>query len=349
MTTLKKIKAGIIGAASLTAEVLIKHLVKHKFVEISILVSENFAGKKIQNIFPQFKNIVDITFSEYLPEKIIKECDVIFLCKGGGEGIEKTAQLYNLANNKDTKFIDLSCDFRLKDISLYKKWYNFEHKFPEITKDAVYGLPEIKLNQIKKAKIVANPGCYPTSVILGVAPLFEENIIDKKYIVVDAHSGISGAGRTLQERSHSLQVLENIFVYKVGSHPHIPEIEQELSLLAKNKIKITFLPHIASFKYGMMTTVYTKCKKKISWDDLFGLYSKFYGNKSFVRLYCEDTYPEVQNVVGTNFCDIGFKIDERTGNLIIISCIDNLMKGASGQAIQNMNIMFGFDEKEGLL
>lgn len=343
---MKKIKVGIIGGASLVAEFLLKILLSHKYTEVSGIISLNYAHQKIHDVFPKFKKIIDIEFSEYLPGEIIKKSDIVFLCKSE---IEKTAELYNLAKEKNIKFIDLSGDFRLKDIGLYKKWYNFEHKFPQVLKDAIYGLPEIYQEKIKKAKFVANPGCYPTSVILSIAPLLINNLIDKKYLIVDAHSGVSGAGRTPNERNLAVQVLENISAYKVGKHQHIPEIEQELSLLLKEKIKITFVPHIASFKYGMMTTIYTKPKKKLKWDDLYNSYLKFHNNKPFIRIYNENTYPEVQNVVGTNFCDIGFKIDERTNTLIIISCIDNLIKGASGQAVQNMNIMFGLKETEGLL
>ncbi len=337
---------GIIGGASITAEFLLKILLSHKYTEVSVVVSENYAHKKIHDVFHKFKKTMDIKFSEYLPGEIIKKSDIIFLCKSE---TEKTVELYNLAKEKNIKFIDLSGDFRLKDIGLYKKWYNFEHKFPNVLKDAIYGLPEIYQEKIKKAKFVALPGCYPTSVILGIAPLLINNLIDKKYLIIDAHCGVSGAGRTPNERNLAVQVLENIFAYKVGKHQHIPEIEQELSTIANSKIKITFLPHIASFKQGMMTTIYTKPKKKLKWDDLYNLYLKFYNNKPFIRIYNENTYPEVQNAVGTNFCDIGFKIDERTDTLIIISCLDNLIKGASGQAVQNMNIMFGFKETEGLL
>lgn len=336
---------GIIGGASITAEFLLKILLSHKYTEVSGVTSLNYAHQKISDVFPKFKKIIDIKFSEYLPGEIIKKSDIIFLCKSE---IEKTAELYNLAKERNIKFIDLSGDFRLKDIGLYKKWYNFEHKFPEILKDAIYGLAEIYQEKIKKTKFVANPGCYPTSVILGVAPLLTNNLIDKKYLIVDAHSGVSGAGRTPNERNLAVQVLENIFTYKISTHQHIPEIEQELSTLSKEKIKITFVPHIASLKYGMMTTIYTRPKKKLKWDNLYHLYSKFYENKPFIRIYNENTYPDVQNVVGTNFCDVSFKIDERTNILIIISCIDNLTKGASGQAIQNMNIMFGLKETEGL-
>jgi N-acetyl-gamma-glutamyl-phosphate reductase len=265
--------------------------------------------------------------------------------------LEQTSNLVNkaLKMKAKIKFIDLSADFRLKDINLYEKWYAFSHNNEDLLKKAVYGLPEIYYQKIKDAFFIANPGCYPTCSILSVAPLFANEFINKEeVIIIDAICGVSGAGKKENGRNLAIEVEENIKPYKIGLHPHTPEIEQELGSLNQDKVSVMFAPHVASFKYGMLTTSYIKLRRKTPFKDIIEKYYEFYEGKPFIRICKQEEYPEIQNVVGTNFCDIGIQVDERTNTCIAMGCIDNLFKGASGQAIQNMNIMFGFDETEGL-
>jgi len=330
---------------------LLKLLVNHPFVIISLLVSETKYGKKAGDIHKFLGNILDLKTVKYNPDAVIKNCDVVFLTKHHGEFLGKTSVLVNKAQKAESniKFIDLSADFRLKDINLYKKWYDFEHTDKNLLKKAVYGLPEIYNQNMKDAFFVANPGCYPTCAILSTAPLFVNKFVDKKEtVIIDAICGVSGAGNQRNGRNLALEVEGNIIPYKIGIHPHTPEIEQELGFLSKNKVSVMFAPHVASFKYGMLTTSYIKLQKKIPLKEILEKYYEFYKDKPFIRICKQGENPEIQNVEGTNFCDIGIQVNERTNTCIAMGCIDNLFKGASGQAIQNMNIMFGFDETESL-
>jgi N-acetyl-gamma-glutamyl-phosphate reductase len=349
--TKEKIRVGIIGAASLSSGVLLKLLSNHPYVIISLLVSETEYGKKVGDIHKFLGDILDLKTVKYNPNEIIKNCDVVFLSKHHGEFLKKTSALVDKARKAEAniKFIDLSADFRLKDINLYKKWYDFEHSNKNLLYKAVYGLPEIYHQKIKDAFFVANPGCYPTCAILSTAPLFVNKLVNKEETVItDAICGVSGAGKKRNERNLALEVEENIIPYKIGIHPHTPEIEQELGFLIKNKVSVMFAPHVASFKYGMLTTSYIKLQKKMLLKDIVKKYYEFYKDKPFIRICKQGENPEIKNVEGTNFCDIGIQVNERTNTCIAMGCIDNLFKGASGQAIQNMNIMFGFDETEGL-
>jgi N-acetyl-gamma-glutamyl-phosphate reductase len=343
----KKIRVGIIGAASLSSGVLLKLLANHPSVIISLLVSETKYGKKVGDIHKFLGDILDLKTVKYNPGAVIKNCDVVFLSKHHGEFLGKTSALVNKAQKakSNIKFIDLSADFRLKDINLYKKWYDFEHTNKNLLKKTVYGLPEIYNQKIKDAFFVANPGCYPTCAILSTAPLFANELVNKEEtVIIDAICGVSGAGKQRNGRNLALEVEENIIPYKIGIHPHTPEIEQELGFLIKNKVSVMFAPHVASFKYGMLTTSYIKLRKKTPLKDILKKYYEFYKDKPFIRICKQGENPEIQNVEGTNFCDIGIQINERTNTCIAMGCIDNLFKGASGQAIQNMNIMFGLDE-----
>ncbi len=347
----EKIRVGIIGAASLSAGVLLKLLANHGSVITTLLVSDTKYGEKVGDIHKFLRDILDIKTVKYNPDEIIEKCDVVFLLKHHGEFLKETSVLVNEAQKakSNIKFIDLSANFRLKDIDLYQKWYDFKHTNENLQKIAVYGLPEIYNQKIKDAFFVANPGCYPTCAILSVAPLFANKLINKEQIVIiDAISGVSGAGKRQSGRNLAIEVEENIIPYKITVHPHTPEIEQELGILIRENVRVMIAPHVAPFKYGMLTTTYIKLQKKISFKDIINKYYAFYKDKPFIRICKQGEYPEIQNVEGTNFCDIGIQIDERTDMCIAMGCIDNLFKGASGQAIQNMNIMFGFDETEGL-
>lgn len=347
----EKIRVGIIGAASLSSGLLLKLLTNHKCVDITLLVSETKYGKKVGDIHKFLGDILSLRTVNYNPDKVIENCDVVFLSKHHGEFLKKTSALVNKAQKakSNIKFIDLSADFRLKNISLYKKWYDFEHTNKDLLKKTVYGLPEIYYQKIKDAFFIANPGCYPTCTILSTAPLFANKLVRKEEtVIIDAICGVSGAGKKRNGRNLALEVEENIKPYKIGIHPHTPEIEQELGLLTQNKVNVMFAPHVASFKYGMLTTSYIKLQKKILIKNVIKKYYEFYKDKPFIRICKQEEYPEIQNVEGTNFCDIGIRVDERTNTCIAMGCIDNLYKGASGQAIQNMNIIFGLNETEGL-
>lgn len=351
-----KIKVGIIGASGITGEKLISLLLKHNSVSIEILASESGIGKQCGEIHKNLNGLINKKFENPELEEIVELCDCVFLCKGHGEFVKNTIELIKLSSlvKKKVKIIDLSSDFRLKNSSDYEKWYKFTHPDASLLKNAVYGLPELYYKEIKVATLVANPGCYPTAIILGLAPLFEKNLVSENKVFINACSGVSGAGTKPNDRNIALQVLENIMPYKVCNHQHIPEIEQELNKLSKKEVSVVFAPSIVPFKDGILATSFVTLDKKVKKEDIHNLYKEFYTSVSsknckFVRIYKLGEYPEVKNVVGTNFCDIGFEVDDKNSALVIISAIDNLIKGASGQAVQNMNIMFGLDETEGLV
>lgn len=317
-----------------------------------MLVSNSQPDIDIGEIHKFLKNVFNIKTVKYDPDQVIDNCNCVFLSKNHGEFQEETSKLVDKALEKkaNIKFIDLSADFRLKDISLYETWYHFKHTNADLLQKAVYGLPEVNYQKIKEAFFIANPGCYPTCTILSVAPLFVNNFVDANAgIIVDAISGVSGAGKKINGRNLAMDIESNIKAYKIGIHPHTPEIKQELEFLMQGKIKsVLLVPHVASFKYGMITTTYLNLSKKLSQDEILERYHDFYKEKPFIRIYKKGEYPEIQNVEGTNFCDIGIQLHEKTNTCIVIGCIDNVIKGAVGQAIQNMNIMFGLNETEGL-
>src|SRR3989339_72 len=328
------INAAIVGAKSYTGEELIKILFKHPKVKI-ISLSGRMQGnsKHICEIYPYLKGQVDILCEDINEEKIAKESDIIFTALPHKVSMEIVAKFLKLGK----KVVDLSADFRIKDPEIYEKWYETKHIFPELLKKAVYGLPELYREKIKKTNLVANPGCYPTTIILGCYPILKENIVNKKNIIIDSKSGISGGGREFVKTYQS----PNTYAYKIGGiHRHIPEIEQEL------KCRVTFTPHVIPQERGMLSTIYLNLKKVISVNEIIRIYKKYYEGEPFVRIVESAQTKEIEN---TNYCNIAINIDKRTNNIIITSVIDNLVKGASGQAVQNMNIMCGFDEKEGLI
>ncbi|MFH1540979.1 MAG: N-acetyl-gamma-glutamyl-phosphate reductase [Elusimicrobiota bacterium] len=339
---MKTIDVAVVGAKGYAGEELIKILLKHSQVKITSL-SGRMDGKPkhISEMYSYLKGKLDIFCEDIDEKKIADNSDVIFTALPHKVSMEIVSKFISL--NK--KVIDLSADFRLKDPAVYEKWYKTKHTNSNLLEKAVYGLPEIYRKKIKKAKLVANPGCYPTTIILGCYPLLKENLVNKKKIIIDSKSGISGGGREFVKnyREH------NCYAYQVGGiHRHIPEIEQELShiLHPTSNICISFTPHIIPQEKGMLSTIYLQLKKEIFLADVIAIYKKYYENEPFVRI-AETSM--TKNVVNTNYCDIAINKDERTNTLIITSAIDNLIKGAAGQAVQNMNIMFGFNEQEGLV
>ncbi|MCX5782385.1 MAG: N-acetyl-gamma-glutamyl-phosphate reductase [Elusimicrobia bacterium] len=338
------IKIGIIGITGFTGEELLKILLKHKNVKISVLQGRTSSEvKPLKQIYPNLSQI-DINCEPLDIKGLSDKCDVVFLALPHRISFEIVPEIIKAGK----KVIDLSADFRLNDGQIYEKWYGSKHTATHLLTEAVYGLPEIYREKIKKAKLIANPGCYPTSVILACAPAMKKNIVESSSLIVDSKSGISGAGRKAAEEYFQKEH-PNFRAYNIGGiHRHIPEIEQELSKVVGEKVVLTFTPHIIPIERGMLSTIYLDLKKKISTADIISLYSEFYKNEPFVRVLKEGELPSTKNVVNTNFCEIGLKVDDRINRLIVISAIDNLIKGASGQAVQNMNIMFNLGEEEGL-
>ncbi|UCD84393.1 MAG: N-acetyl-gamma-glutamyl-phosphate reductase [Deltaproteobacteria bacterium] len=343
---MKKVRVGVLGAASLTSETLIRFLIGHPSVEITSLNSDTFPGEKVEKAHPIFKNFNLPDLSEFDPNKMKKDCDLVFSAKPPKHGFFYISQLLE----RGVKVIDLSADFRLKDPEIYFKFYNRKHEKPELLKEAVYGMPELYLDKIKTADLIANPGCYPTGIILGCAPLLKEKLVSPPNIIINAISGASGAGRTDKGRNLFLDIHSNILPYQWGTHPHTGEIEQELFRLYGEPVSIFFTPNVGPFEHGIVTYIYLSLKdKRIDDKALYLKYKKFYQGKSFVRVFSPDEdLPQVKNIIDSNFCDIGIRFDKKTKTCVIVTVIDNEVKGAGGQAIQNMNIRFGFDETDGL-
>jgi len=337
------IKVGVAGASGYTGLELIRLLANHTKVELSVLTSQTYQNNSIADVFPSLNGVVDINLQS-LDLKTLQSCDVVFLALPHTTGMDLLPELME----SDCKVIDLSADYRLKNPDDYLEWYSLTHTHPGLLSQVVYGLPELNREKIKNAQGVANPGCYPTSVILALAPLLKTDWVDLKSIISDSKSGISGAGRKTSITTHFSEANEGLTPYSLINHRHTPEIEQELSNLAGKPVKISFSPHLAPMNRGMLSTIYINLTNKLNDEYLIEHYKKFYSNEFFVRILSKDKFAKTHSVSGSNFCDIGIKIDNRVNRLVITSAIDNLIKGASGQAIQNMNIMLGFEEKTGL-
>jgi len=338
-----KLKVGIVGVTGYVGKELIRILIQHEKVEITSLSAKIDATIPISKIFPEFKHIIDVDCINFEnADEIAEVVDVAFLALPHTVSMNIVPKFLD----KGKKVIDLSADFRLRNAKVYEQWYNVKHNCPELINEAVYGLPELYSDEIKKANLVANPGCYPTSAILGLAPLLREGLIEAKGIVIDAKSGISGAGREPSLKTHFPERNESLCAYSVGTHRHIPEIEQELSRLEMKEIKVTFVPHLIPMDRGILSTIYLFLNKKVKVNELFGLYREFYSSYPFIRI--TDEFPETKWVIGSNYCDINIRKDEKTEQIVILSTIDNLIKGASGQAVQNMNLMYGFEETLGI-
>lgn len=338
---MKKIKVAIVGATGYTGAELVRMLVRHSFIELTTLTTRQYAGKKFYQVFPSFTGICDLVCSEYKDPETI-DADLVFSALPHHESAPIVREL--VINGK--KVIDLSADFRLKSLETYKKWYG-EHPCFELINKSVYGLPEIYRDEIKNAQIVANPGCYPTSALLPLYPLIKERIIDLKKIIVDSKSGVSGAGRSLSLKTHFCEVYGGFKAYNVTQHRHQPEIAEQASFFANSNVEIIFTPHLLPIKRGILSTIYASMKKSLEEKDIYNIYRQYYSQERFIRIF-EDELPSIEGVVGSNYCDIGVRINKETKTIIIISVIDNLVKGASGQAIQNMNVMFGFPEETAL-
>lgn len=338
------LNCAVIGATGYTGIELIKILARHSKVRITGLTTRQQESIPVQQLVPALPSSFDLKIRPYSFQEIKKKADVVFLCLPHTEAMETAAQF--LAEGKIV--IDLSADFRLRDFKNYEKWYGVPHRNKELLKKAVYGLPEFFRSKIKKADLIANPGCYPTGSVLGIAPLLKEKLIEPSSIIIDAKSGVSGAGKKANAVTQFCEVDENFYAYKVGKHQHTPEISQTLSDIAGQNIGVTFTPHLLPVDRGILATIYLKKKKGINSDDIKAAYHAAYGKEPFVRVKFPGTFPALRDVQRTNYCDIGFWSDTESERLIVITAIDNLIKGASGQAVQNLNIRAGFPEDEGL-
>lgn len=307
------------------------------------ITSRRFAGVPVAEVYPVFVGQTDLVFTDEKPEVLGNSADLVFLALPHGVSMG-VAPIFLEAGKK---VIDLSADFRIRDIAVYESWYR-KHTAAALIEEAVYGLPELYRDRIRNARLLANPGCYPTSVILGLAPALRSGLIEPSSVIADSKSGVSGSGREPQIASLFCEVAEGFKAYKVEGHRHIPEMEQELGILAGRQMTISFVPHLLPVKRGILTTLYGKLVKDIGAEEVLEIYRKFYGKEPFVRIYRAGQFPNISSVAGSNFCDIGVTIDKRTGRLIAVTAIDNLVKGASGQAIQNMNLMCNLPEETGL-
>ena len=338
------IKVGIIGATGYAGGELVRILMGHKDAEIKWYGSRSYVDQKYADVYRNMFQIVDAKCMDDNMEELADQVDVIFTATPQG----LCASLVNEEILSKTKIIDLSADFRLKDVNVYEEWYKIEHKAPQYIDEAVYGLCEINRDLVKSARIVANPGCYTTCSILTAYPLAKEGLIDMSTLIIDAKSGTSGAGRGAKLPNLYCEVNENIKAYGVATHRHTPEIEEQLGYASGEKVVLNFTPHLVPMNRGILATEYATLKKKVTYEEVKAVYDQYYAKEKFVRVLDRDVCPETKWVEGSNYVDIGFKIDPRTNRIIMMGAIDNLVKGAAGQAVQNMNLLSGLPEDEGL-
>ncbi|MDQ4023754.1 MAG: N-acetyl-gamma-glutamyl-phosphate reductase [Thermoproteota archaeon] len=341
-------KVGVVGASGYVGGELLRLLVVHPKVEVNMVTSRQKAGEYVHRVHPSLKGFIDLTFSPLDMEKLVNSCDIVFTSVPHGKSNKIVNELYG----RGMKIIDLSADFRLKNPKDYVKWYGWEHPFPELLSKSVYGVPELHREDIKKSQLVSCPGCMAVTSLLALKPLIENNLIDTEHIVVDSKIGSSGAGVKANAGTHHAMRYGVIRPYKPAKHRHTGEIEQELGLIAKNTVKVSMSPHAVNIVRGILTTNHTFLRKPMSELELWKVYRNSYRSEPFLRFIRDKKglykFPDPKFLIGSNFCDIGFDIDEDNQRLVSLSASDNLMKGAAGSAIQNMNILYGFDETEGL-
>lgn len=339
------IKAGIIGSTGYAGNEIVRLLLGHKDVEIVWYGSRSYIDQKYAAVYQNYFQIVDSTCLDDNMEELCEKADVIFTATPQG----LCASLVNDDILSKVKIIDLSADFRIKDVSVYEQWYGITHKSPQYIQEAVYGLCEINREQIKGARLVANPGCYTTCSFLSLYPAVKEGLIEPQSIIIDAKSGTSGAGRGAKVNNLYCEVNESIKAYGVGTHRHTPEIEEQLSYACGENIRLIFTPHLVPMNRGILVTAYANLAKDVTEEEIRAVYNKYYAGEQFVRVLDKDICPETRWVKGSNYVDVNFKIEPRTNRLIVMGALDNLVKGAAGQAVQNMNLIFGLEETQGLL
>lgn len=338
------IKVGIIGATGYAGGELVRIITGHKEAEIKWYGSRSYIDKKYSQVYQNMFQIVDDKCLDDNIEELANQVDVIFTATPQG----LCSSLLNDEILSKVKIIDLSADYRIKDVKVYEEWYKIEHKTPQFINEAVYGLCEINREDIKKARLIANPGCYPTCSTLSIYPLLKEGFIDPNTIIIDAKSGTSGAGRGAKVDNLYCEVNENIKAYAVTTHRHTPEIEEQLSYVSNSEVKINFTPHLIPMNRGILVTAYASLIKEVTYEQVKAVYDRYYDQEKFVRVLEQDLCPETKWVEGSNYVDVNFKIDKRTNRIIMMGAMDNLVKGAAGQAVQNMNLMFGLEESMGL-
>jgi N-acetyl-gamma-glutamyl-phosphate reductase len=336
-------RVGVIGATGYAGAELVRILCGHPDIELTIVTSRQYAGVNFDQVYPSMTGAIDLVCQELSVDSICDRTDVVFTALPHKLPMKIVPELIE----RGKKVIDLSADFRFKDVATYESFYQ-PHTAGDLLKKSVYGLCEIYFDTIKNAVLIGAPGCYPTSVLLLLVPLLKSNLIDINNIVADSKSGVSGAGRTLSLTTHFCEVNESFKAYKVAEHRHNPEMEEVLSLEAGKPVKITFVPHLVPMTRGILTTIYTTPVKNVGHEEIRNCLTSFYSDRAFIRICPDNRSPDTLYVRGNNYCDIGFKLDARNNCLILISAIDNLVKGAAGQAVQNMNIMLGLDETAGL-
>ncbi|MDD4754164.1 MAG: N-acetyl-gamma-glutamyl-phosphate reductase [Desulfitobacteriaceae bacterium] len=338
------IKASVIGATGYAGAEVVRLLALHPEVELVYLTSQSYIGQQIDDVYPHLKGFVNNVLVEQETEKIAESSDVVFVALPHGHAVSTGEAVVKAGK----KVIDLGADFRFRNALVYEQWYKVKHGAPALSETAVYGLPEINRERIRDAVVVGNPGCYPTSALLALYPLVKEKLIDPQSIIIDSKSGVSGAGRTPAIGSLYTEAAEGIKAYNVGRHRHTPEIEQELSIFAGESVYVSFTPHLTPMIRGILTTAYATLSDKAKSLNLNQYYREIYAREAFIRVHPEGVWPQTKWVLGTNLCDIGVAADPRTNRVVVTTVIDNLVKGAAGQAVQNMNIIFGLPEKTGL-
>jgi N-acetyl-gamma-glutamyl-phosphate reductase len=337
-------RVAIAGASGYTGVELLRLLLQHPLAKVVALTAETHANQPIGKVFPSLAGFLDLTCLPLDTAMLAAEAEFVFLGLPHKTSMAVGADLIQ----RGTRVLDLSADYRLKDAAAYPRWYGIEHVAPHLLKEAAYGLPELHRAEIAEARLVAVPGCYPTGAVLGLAPLIAEGLVDPDSVIIDAISGVSGAGRKAELPYQYSEVNESLKAYGVATHRHTPEIEQELGYLAGREITVSFTPHLAPLTRGILTTITASLLSKRAAADLLPIFQKFYREAPFVRVLAEGRLPETKHVLHSNFCDIGLVSDPRTGRVIVVTAIDNLVKGASGQAVQCFNLMAGLDERAGL-
>ena len=338
------IRAGIIGSTGYAGQELVRLLLNHKDVELTWFGSRSYIDERYSSIFGNMFQLADDICKDDNIEEMVEQTDVIFTATPQG----LCASLVNENVLSRVKVIDLSADFRLKDVGVYEQWYKITHKSPQFIEEAVYGLTEINRDKVKAARLLANPGCYTTCSILSLYPLVKEGLVDAQSIIVDAKSGVSGAGRGAKVQNLYCEVNESMKAYGVLTHRHTPEIEEQLGYAAGEDIRIIFTPHLVPMNRGILVTAYANLMKQVSYEEVRAAYDKYYRDEYFIRMLEQDVCPETRWVEGSNFVDINFKLDGRTNRIVVMGALDNVVKGAAGQAVQNMNLMFGLPERTGL-
>ncbi len=336
-------RIAVVGASGYTGVELLRLLSRHPEVQLVCVTSRQHAGQKVTDVFPSLQGSLELTFTDVDPAVLAQQADLVFTAVPHQTAMGMIPQLLDAG----CRVVDLSADFRIKDVSVYEDWYQ-PHTAAELLAEAVYGLPELYREQVPAARLVANPGCYPTSIALALAPLLEQELIDPTTIIVDSKSGTSGAGRAAKVDTLFCEVNEGFKAYGLPRHRHTPEIEQTLTALAKRAVTISFTPHLLPVNRGILSTCYASTKRTITLDAVHEVYAARYADEPFVRVLPKGALPNVAQVNGSNFCDIGLVVDDRTGRVVVVSTIDNLVKGAAGQAVQNMNLMLGLKENAGL-